>query len=255
MSFTDKIAFVTGAGSGIGRATSLALAAAGATVYAADINGDSVTAAVREIEAAGGAAHALVTDVSDAAALRAAFDEIRARSGRLDLAFNNAGIDGRVEPLHDITETEWTRILTVNLTSQFLCLQHEIDLMLENGGGTIVNNASVGGLLGTYFHAAYNASKHGVVGLTRSAALEYIERGIRINCVCPGAVRTQFMEELPDTVVDHLRAGTPAGRLAETSELADAVLWLLSDKSTYMVGHALAVDGGITAGDMGTKFS
>jgi NAD(P)-dependent dehydrogenase (short-subunit alcohol dehydrogenase family) len=255
MSFTDKIAFVTGAGSGIGRATALALAAEGATVYAADINGDSVGAAVAEIESAGGTAHALVTDVSDLGALQAAFDQIRSRSGRLDMAFNNAGIDGRVEPLLDIAADEWARIINVNLTSQFLCLQLEIDLMLENGGGTIVNNASVGGLLGTYFHAAYNASKHGVVGLTRSAALEYIERGVRINCVCPGAVRTQFMEELPAAVVDHLRAGTPAGRLAETSELADAVLWLLSDRSTYMVGHALAVDGGITAGDMGTKFS
>lgn len=252
--FDGKVAAVTGSASGIGRATALAFAAAGARVAVLDIDQAEGLETARLIREAGGEAVFVAVDVSDEDSVDRAFATVVAELGALDIAHNNAGVDGKIATLLDTPLAEWRRVVDIDLTSVFLCMKAEIRIMREQGGGAIVNTASASGLIGGYNHGAYTAAKHGVVGLTKAAAMEWIDDGIRINAICPGPINTPFMAELPSGIVAQLLSGTPAGRLGEPAEIAEAVLWLASDRASYMVGHALAVDGGTVLGGTATKF-
>jgi NAD(P)-dependent dehydrogenase (short-subunit alcohol dehydrogenase family) len=241
-----KAALVTGAGSGLGRASVIAMARAGATVTVADLNeegGKETVALVLEEGADVDFVRADVTQPDDVAAM---VDKAVARWGRLDCAVNNAGTTGASAPTADYTLDDWTRTLELNLTSVFLCLKREIPAMLERGGA-IVNMASGAGLVGFPGLPAYVASKHGVVGLTRAAAMEYAGQGVRINAICPGSTRTPMLEAFmggDEQVERMLTRPIPVGRLGRPEEIAEAVVWLCSDAASFVVGHALAVDGG-----------
>jgi NAD(P)-dependent dehydrogenase (short-subunit alcohol dehydrogenase family) len=248
-----KTALVTGAGSGIGRATSLELARNGARLVVADVNEDGGRETVDTVEKAGGEAIFVRADVTSSADVRAMIRTTIDSFGRLDCAVNNAGIGGttggRRYVTHEYPDEWWDRIIAVNLTGVFLCLKHEIGQMLEQGGGAIVNIASIAGLVGG-FGTPYSASKHGVVGVTRNTALEYARSGIRVNAVCPGVVETPMVEaffEAVPGVEERLRETEPIGRFSAPSEIAAAITWLLSDAASFVTGVALPVDGGWTA--------
>ncbi|MCX7621528.1 MAG: glucose 1-dehydrogenase [Acidimicrobiales bacterium] len=247
---TGRAALVTGAASGIGRATAELLAARGAAVLVADLDETNGAAAVDAITSAGGRAVFHRTDVTDEVQVDAMVRETLRAFGRLDIAVNNAGTPGTYAPLPDQTLSDWQRTVEVNLTSTFLCLRAEIPVMLETGGGNIVNVASAAGLIGFANLPAYVASKHGVVGLTKSVALEYARQGIRVNVVCPGSVRTPMLAGFvggDEAALEHMGRMAPQGRLAEPTEIAAAIAWLCSDEASYVTGHALAVDGGVLA--------
>ncbi len=245
-----RVALVTGGGSGIGQATALAFARERARVIAADVNAEGGEETVSMIEEAGGEAIFIKTDVSSSAEVEALVNATVETHGRLDCAFNNAGIGGSMALTHKRNEEEWDSTININLKGVWLCMKYEILQMLKQGGGTIVNTSSAAGLVGTIAASAYSASKHGVVGLTKSAALEYAQRGIRINAVCPGAVRTPMLENgitlLPEGE-QQILAMEPIGRIASPEEIAEAVVWLCSDAASFVTGHAMAVDGGWTA--------
>ncbi len=247
----DKVIVVTGGGSGIGRETALAMAAEGARLVIADLVEDSATAVAGEIAAAGGAALGLRCDVTRSDDVEQMFDEVIAHYGRVDCAFNNAGIEGRFARTVEYSDSDWAQTIAVNLTGVFYCLRREIQEMLKNpSGGSIVNTASITGLVGWRGAPAYSASKHAVVGLTRTAALENARYRIRVNAVCPGVVETPMGERIfaeAPGAKERLVARHPQGRLAQTSEVANAVLWLCSDRSSFTTGHALTVDGGFVA--------
>jgi NAD(P)-dependent dehydrogenase (short-subunit alcohol dehydrogenase family) len=253
--FSGKVALVTGAGSGIGRASATAFAAAGATVIVADISEQGGRATVEAIDAAGGAAQFHQVDVADEASVLALVDEIVRSHGRLDIAHNNAGIEATNVPLAELDSDEWRRVVDVDLSSVFYCLKAEIRAMLPAGGGAIVNTASASGLIGGYTLACYTAVKHGVVGLTKAAAMDYAHTGIRINAICPGLIDTPFIAGLPQPAIDRLLLATPIGRMGKAEEMAQAVLWLCSDSASYMLGHPLSVDGGVALGGTGTQFA
>lgn len=246
----SKVALVTGASSGIGRASALAIAEAGAKVLVADIDQDGGEETVRLIKDAGGEAVFQQADVSKADDVEAMVRQAVETWGRLDCALNNAGIAEARVLTADLTEDVWDRTIDINLKGVWLCMKHEIRQMSEQGGGAIVNTASVVGLAGVRHQPAYVASKHGVVGLTKAAALEYARANIRVNAVCPGPIRTpsldSYMNEFPD-VGRKLREDNPSGRVGESDEVARAVVWLCSDKSSYVTGHALTIDGGVIA--------
>jgi NAD(P)-dependent dehydrogenase (short-subunit alcohol dehydrogenase family) len=242
-----KAALVTGGGSGLGRASAIALARAGATVTVADVDeqGGKETAALVTQEA-GGDAEFVRADVTQADEVEAMVDKAVAQWGHLDCALNNAGTTGVSAPTADYTLEDWNRAIALNLTGVFLCLKYELPAMLERGGA-IVNMASGAGLVGFPGLPAYVASKHGVVGLTRAAALEYASRGVRINAICPGSTRTPMLEGFmggDEQVERMMTRAVPLGRLGRPEEIADAVVWLCSDAASFVVGHALAVDGG-----------
>lgn len=247
-----KVALVTGAGSGIGRATAIAFAREGARVIVSDVNDSGGGATVDAIRAAGGDARYVHADVSrdeDAEAIaRAAVETF----GGLDCAFNNAGIEGALAATGDYTPEQWRRVLDVNLTGVWQCMRHEIPRMLEHGGGAIVNNASILGIVGFANAPAYTASKHGMLGLTKSAALEYATRGIRVNAVCPGFIETPMVMERgvaagkDPAMYERLAKLHPMNRLGKPDEIADAVIWLCSRESSFVTGQAIAVDGGYT---------
>ena len=247
--FDKKSVIVTGAGSGIGRATALAFAAEGAHVVVADVNEAGGEETVRIARERGGDAVFVRTDVSRASDCAAMVERALELCGKLDIAFNNAGINLRPAPLADISVEDWAHILAVNMTGVFLCMRHEIPAMKRGGGGASSNTASVGGVIGTAGVTPYCATKHGVVGLTKSAALDHIGDGIRINAVCPGGTRTEMLAEwFKDPAVERRAlAHTPIGRMASPEEIARAVLFLASDEASFMVGHALIADGGLTA--------
>lgn len=248
-SFTGKVAFVTGGASGIGRATALAFARAGASVVVADISEQGAQETVRLIEDLGRRALAVRCDVTNAEDVRAALDRTIEVFGRLDAAFNNAGVEQAPMATADIPEAEWDRVIAVNLRGVFLCMKYEIPLMLRQGGGAIVNTSSGAGIKGFRDGAAYVAAKHGVVGLTRSAALDYVSQNIRINAVCPGITSTPMIERIiggDDVMRAQFVAQEPSGRMARPEEIANAVVWLCSDAASFVVGHALVVDGGQT---------
>jgi NAD(P)-dependent dehydrogenase (short-subunit alcohol dehydrogenase family) len=246
---STKVSLVTGGGSGIGRASAFAFAQAGARVVVSDVDGDGGHKTVKHIREGGGEACFVAADVTHADQVRALIVDTVQKYGRLDWAHNNAGVGGASGQTHEHTEQDWDRTLAVNLKGVWLCMKHEIQQMLDQGSGAIVNTASVAGLVGG-FGPAYTASKFGVVGLTKTAALEYARRGIRVNAVCPGAIRTPLLERAfatwPGTEVG-LLALEPIGRFGTAHEVAAAVVWLCSDAASFVTGVALPVDGGMVA--------
>jgi NAD(P)-dependent dehydrogenase (short-subunit alcohol dehydrogenase family) len=244
-----KVALVTGGSSGIGRATALAFASEGARVVVADVAVEGGEETVRSIEAAGGIAVFVRTDVSKANEVEALVSQTVGRFGRLDAAFNNAGTEGAVASTVELAEADWDRVIATNLKGVWLCMKYEIPLMLEHGAGTIVNTSSVYGMVAGRGVAAYVASKHGVAGLTRAAALEFAPHGIRINAVCPGAIRTpMLMRHIPDAEAEERwKTLEPVGRMGAPEEVAAAVVWLCSDAASFVTGSTLAVDGGFLA--------
>jgi len=249
-SFAGKVALVTGAGSGIGLATAKAFGEAGASVGLADRREDAVRAAAEGLSASGGKALAVRCDVTDDTQVASMIDRTVSAFGRLDAAFNNAGVMQRRVDTAEISGEEWDRVMAINLRGVWSCMKHELPQMLRNGGGAIVNCSSIGGVIGVPGLAAYHAAKHGVIGLTKTAALEYATRKIRINAVCPGTINTPMAESLtggdPKILAEFLK-DEPIGRIAEPEEVAAGVLWLCSPGASYVVGHALFVDGGYTA--------
>ena len=247
--YQGKVAFVTGAGSGIGRATALAFANAGASVTVADISEESSRETVRLIEQQVGRAFAVKCDVTRAEDVKAALDQTIEKFGRLDVAFNNAGIEQRNAAIADFEEDEWNQIINVNLRGAFLCMKYEIPHLLKQGGGAIVNVSSGAGVIGIKGGGAYSAAKHGIIGLTKSAALDYAGQNIRVNCVAPGYIATAMMERFTGGTAEgraKVVSEEPIGRMGEPEEIADAVLWLCSNASSFVVGHALVIDGGQT---------
>jgi NAD(P)-dependent dehydrogenase (short-subunit alcohol dehydrogenase family) len=247
--FTGKVVFLTGAANGIGRATAVAFARAGASLALVDIDEAANEATADLVREAGGEALPLRADVTVEADVKAALDQTVQHFGKLDVAFNNVGRDQRVAPLAESTEDEWRRVLDLNVTSMFFCLRNEIPIMLEAGGGAIVNTASGAGLIGIRGTAMYATAKHAVVGLTRSAALDYADRGIRINAVAPGIIETSMMLRVSGGTAQgraDMIAEEPIGRLGQPEEIASAVLWLASEGASFAIGTTLVVDGGHT---------
>lgn len=250
LSFENKVALVTGAASGIGLATAKAFAETGAAVTLADVHEDAVRSAAEELLAAGAKAIAVRCNVAAEAEVAAMVAQTVSTFGRLDAAFNNAGVQSPAVETADSTSEEFDRVTAINLRSVWLCMKYELLQMRKQGSGAIVNNSSIGGLIGLPGRAIYHASKHGVLGLTKSAALEYAAKGIRINAVCPGTINTPMVAEMlakePDAMKEIMR-DQPIARLGEPEEIAAAVLWLCSPGASFVVGHALTVDGGFTA--------
>lgn len=248
--FQDKVVLVTGGGGGIGRGAALAFARAGARVVVADIAADAGRETAGLVQAAGGQAVFIRTDVTRADQVAAMVAHAVATYGRLDCAFNNAGIEEEHMRLADCSEETFDRIMGINVKGVWLCLKYQLAQMLKQGGGAIVNTASVAGLVGAPKMAAYSASKHAVLGLTKSAAIEYARKGIRVNAVCPGVIRTAMYERAvaADPQIGLAAAQMhPVGRLGEVDEVAAVVLWLCSDAASFVTGHAHTVDGGLTA--------
>ena len=244
-----KVAFVTGAASGIGRITAVAFAQRGASVGVADIDQQRNHETARMIIDLGGEAIAVRCDVTRGEDVQAALRHTVEAFGRLDYAFNNAGAEQQPKPTAEITEEEWDRIITINLRSVFLCLKYEIPLLLQHGGGAIVNTSSGAGVKVFGRGAAYAAAKHGVIGLTKDAALDYAGSNIRINAICPGIINTEMMDrftEGTDEGRDRVIAQEPIGRMGRPEEIAAAVVWLCSDAASFVTGHALVSDGGQT---------
>jgi NAD(P)-dependent dehydrogenase (short-subunit alcohol dehydrogenase family) len=248
--FSGRVALVTGAASGIGKAAARLFAERGARVVLVDLDREGGESGAEAIRQGGGKALFVETDVAESAAVERAVALTVERFGRLDYAYNNAGLSGPPHPVAEMPEAQWRRSLDVMLTGVYLCMKHEIPRMLEGGGGAIVNCSSGAGLIGFPGQAAYVASKHGVIGLTKTAALEYSSQGLRINAICPGTARTQMVSEVIDETPeldDELKRLHPIGRIAEPREIAEAALWLCTERASFVSGTALSVDGGYVA--------
>lgn len=247
--FRGQVALVTGAASGMGLATARAFATAGAAVVLADVRKELVETEVKKLTKAGHRAIAVLCDVSDDAQVEAMVERTIAEFGRLDAAFNNAGVMARIVPTADSTRNEWDRVIGINLRGVWCSMKYELQQMQRQGSGAIVNNASVGALTGNPGIGSYIASKHGVVGLTRTAALEYVKHGVRVNAVNPGLIDTQIARDVVSGNEDayhDIARNVPIARAGKPEEIASAVLWLCSSGASYVVGHALTVDGGMT---------
>jgi NAD(P)-dependent dehydrogenase (short-subunit alcohol dehydrogenase family) len=247
--FTGKVAFITGAGSGIGRATALAFARGGANVAVADVSEQNLQETTRLIEELGERALAVTCDVTRTEDVKCALDRTIETFGRFDVAFNNAGAEQAITATAELTEAEWDRIVNVNLRGVFQCIKYEIPLLLKHGVGAIVNTSSGAGVKGFKGQAAYAAAKHGVIGLTKSAALDYAPSKIRINAVCPGIIATPMMDRFTGGTPEgeqRVIAQEPVGRMGMPEEIAAAVVWLCSEAAAFVIGHAMVVDGGQT---------
>jgi NAD(P)-dependent dehydrogenase (short-subunit alcohol dehydrogenase family) len=250
--FEGKVALITGAGSGIGLASAKAFAEAGAVVIVADRNAETTGTAADGLRSAGHNAFGVLCDVTDTVQVTRVVEQVVATHGRLDAAFNNAGINSEGASLLETSDDEFDRIINVNLRGVWNCMKAELRQMGAQGSGAIVNCSSIGGMVGSKGRSAYSASKHGVIGLTRSAALEYATLGIRINAVCPGIIQNTSMasevtRNYEPNIVQAMIAREPIGRLGEPEEVAAAVAWLCSPAASFMIGHAMAVDGGVLA--------
>ncbi len=245
-----KVGLVTGAGSGIGRASALTFAREGAKVAVSDVVVEGGQETVRLIQQAGGEARFFAADVSQAAQVEKLIQDIVAVYGRLDCAHNNAGVEGVLASTEEYPEDQWDKVLAVNLKGVWLCMKYQIPQMLAQGGGAIVNTASGAGLIGVAGMSAYVASKHGVVGLSKTAALEYAKSNIRVNSVCPGLIQTPMVERITGNspqMGEALVASEPIGRVGQPQEIAESVVWLCSESASFVTGHAMSVDGGFVA--------
>lgn len=247
-----KTALVTGGASGIGRATALAMSREGARIAVADLSEEGASATVVDINSAGGQAIAIRADVSSESDVAAMVERSVAAFGRLDCAFNNAGVSTRIvgpagQRTHEMSKESFEGMLAINLTGVFLCMKYEIAQMLAQGGGAIVNTSSVAGLVGLPTAVNYVAAKHGVVGLTKTAAMEYACDNIRVNCVNPGYVKTPMTDPFMAQRYDELMLKVPMGRLGTADEIAEAVVWMLSDRASFMTGTSQVLDGGYSA--------
>lgn len=245
--FQGKVAFITGASSGIGKATAMAFARAGADVALADVELDKGAVTAREIEKLGAKVLLLKCDVSRDLDVRSAVGRTIETFGRMDAAFNNAGIEGEQGSTVDCTEGNWDRVIDTNLKGVWFCMKSQIPQMIRQGGGAIVNCSSIAGMVGFLGIPAYVASKHGVIGLTRSAALEYAKENVRVNAVCPGVIQTPMVDRFTHGEAQarsELIEGEPIGRIGKPEEVAEAVLWLCSDRASFVTGHPMVIDGG-----------
>jgi len=246
----NKVALVTGGASGIGRASAMAFARHGADVVVADTNERGGTETVDAITASGGSACFVRTDVSKANEVERLVKETVGRYGRLDCALNNAGIEGPAFPTGQYPEAEWDAVIRINQKGVMLCMQFEIKQMIAQGGGVIVNMASVAGLRGLPFQSPYSASKHAIIGLSKTAAAEYAGKGIRINALCPGFIDTGLTKHVigkKPHLEDKYKSLIPMGRFGTAQEVAEAAVWLCSDASSFITGHSLVIDGGASA--------
>ncbi|MBD1865708.1 SDR family oxidoreductase [Oculatella sp. FACHB-28] len=246
MMLKDKVALVTGGTSGIGRATAIAFGAAGAKVVFSgrrEVEGEETAALIRDT---GAECLFVRSDISDEAEVQALVDKTIATYGRLDCAFNNAGIEPPLKPLHEQSIEDFDKLMSINVRGLFLCMRYEIQQMLNQGSGVIINNSSMGGLIAFPGISPYIASKHAVMGLTRSAALDYAKQGIRINAVNPGLIATAMMDRLRSGSTDDVGSTVPMGRMGQAAEIAQAVVFLCSDAASYITGQPLVIDGGYT---------
>lgn len=245
----NKIALVTGAASGIGRGTAEVLGQKGAKVIVTDINEKGGLETVELIKSAGGDAVFYYLNVEHKSEIDAVTNKIVATEGRLDLAVNNAGIGGVLSPLHEVKLEDWDKMIAINLTGQLLCMQAQIKAMLVNGGGSIVNVSSLAGVNGVPYGGPYAAAKHGLIGLTKTAAREYAKANIRVNVVCPGFVETAILDGVPEKVLDFtVKYSTPMRRLGQPIEVGQSIAYLLSEEASFITGTSLFLDGGMKAG-------
>jgi NAD(P)-dependent dehydrogenase (short-subunit alcohol dehydrogenase family) len=242
--FAGKVAFITGAASGIGRATAIAFAAEGARVAILDRTEDALSETADAVRKAGAEALVIACDVSQPDQIEAAVGRVVETFGQLDIAFNNAGVENKAAPVHEIELAEWDRILDINLRGTFVCMKHELAQMVLQGSGVIVNTSSGAGVRGVAGGASYTASKHAIIGLTKAAALDYAKQNIRVNAVLPGNIETPMMDRFTDGDIQKAIDLEPVGRLGKPEEIADAVLWMSADLGAFITGAAVSVDGG-----------